>query len=260
MDELQKNPHYSKYAGKIAKLQNTSPEEFMNRLGKLEEKVKAQGKEDERQFSMPTKAKGSIGKEMGMQKEKTLNDVMKIDLIKDKTTDEIAVIWKEHFLSKKGSLSAVIPTETYKSMKEIFTVHNTFLFALPRKEGYEFFVVQFTGNEAHFTSLINYQAFNENAPECLTLIHYTDLAETKGIVLMVGEYDSNILTTQDAQCLANQVEMYYCNPSSSKKALLETFTHKPAEFKHQDLLAQLENISLLTESPSTFSNKSDTDK
>lgn len=100
----------------------------MNRLGKLEEKVKAQGKEDERQFSMPTKAKGSIGKEMGMQKEKTLNDVMKIDLIKDKTTDEIAVIWKEHFLSKKGSLSAVIPTETYKSMKEIFTVHNTVRF------------------------------------------------------------------------------------------------------------------------------------
>lgn len=76
-------------------------------------------------------------------------------------------------------------------LNNLFTFQ--FLFALPRKEGYEFFVVQFTGNEAHFTSLINYQAFNENAPECLTLIHYTDLAETKGIVLMVGEYDSNIL-------------------------------------------------------------------
>jgi hypothetical protein len=26
-------------------------------------------------------------------------------------------------------------------------------------------ILQFLGNEAHFTSLINYQAYNENAPE-----------------------------------------------------------------------------------------------
>ena len=68
-----------------------------------------------------------------------------------------------------------------------------FLFPLPRKEGYEFIVVQFEGKEAHFTTLINYQAFTENAPECLSLVHYTELMEDKGIVLMVGEYDKNIL-------------------------------------------------------------------
>ena len=32
-----------------------------------------------------------------------------------------------------------------------------FLLPLPRQEGYEFVVVQFAGNEAHFTALINYQ-------------------------------------------------------------------------------------------------------
>ena len=59
--------------------------------------------------------------------------------------------------------------------------------------GYEFFVVQFLKNEAHFTSLINYQAHKENAPECLNMMHYTELAEDKGIVLMVGEYDKDVL-------------------------------------------------------------------
>ncbi len=54
---------------------------------------------------------------------------------------------------------------------------------------------------------------------------------------------------QEAQCLASQVEMYYCNPSESKRSLLNTFTFKPEEFKYQDLVAQMENISLLTESP-----------
>ena len=31
-------------------------------------------------------------------------------------------------------------------------------------------ILQFLGNEAHFTSLINYQAYNENAPEGVKLI------------------------------------------------------------------------------------------
>ena len=34
-----------------------------------------------------------------------------------------------------------------------------FLFPLPRANGYEFVMMQFSGNEAHFTTLINYQAF-----------------------------------------------------------------------------------------------------
>ena len=62
-----------------------------------------------------------------------------------------------------------------------------------------FHFIQFLGNEAHFTSLINFQAFNENAPECLTLVHYTDVAESKDIVLMVGEFDGNSLVSQDQQ-------------------------------------------------------------
>jgi ATP synthase F1 complex assembly factor 1 len=70
-----------------------------------------------------------------------------------------------------------------------------FLFPLPRKQGYEFVVVQFDGNEAHLTTLINYQAYTVNAPECLTIVHYPDLAKDKGIVLMVGEFDKNILVS-----------------------------------------------------------------
>ena len=83
--------------------------------------------------------------------------------------------------------------------QERFEEFNTFLFPLPRDQGYEFFVVQFLGKEAHFTSLINYQAHKENAPECLNMMHYTELANTKGIVLMVGEYDKDNLVRNEMQ-------------------------------------------------------------
>ena len=95
------------------------------------------------------------------------------------------------------------------------------------------------------------QAYKENAPECLTIVHYTELADDKGIVLMVGEFDKNFLTIQEAQCLANYVEMFYCNPSLEKRELMDTFTNRPEQFKHADLIAQIENVSLLTAAPSS---------
>ena len=51
--------------------------------------------------------------------------------------------------------------------------------------------------------------------------------------------------TQEAKCLADQVEMYYCDATPEKLALLESFAENPSEFRHMDLVAQLESISLV---------------
>ena len=66
MDDLKKNPYFEKYADKIAKLQQTSPEEFLDRLGKAEEEKKRKaeaerkGYEDQKEFSYPTKPKKDV--------------------------------------------------------------------------------------------------------------------------------------------------------------------------------------------------------
>lgn len=39
LQELEKNPYYDKYAEKIAKLQQTSPDEFLQRLEQQEKKA-----------------------------------------------------------------------------------------------------------------------------------------------------------------------------------------------------------------------------
>lgn len=39
------------------------------------------------------------------------------------------------------------------------------------------------------------QAYKEDAPECLTVVHYPELKEERGIVLMHGEYDKNIIVS-----------------------------------------------------------------
>lgn len=53
-----------------------------------------------------------------------------------------------------------------------------------------------------------------------------------------------VLTGQEAQCLANQFQMYYSGKDATKTQLLKSFTTSPDTFKHMDLITQLENISL----------------
>jgi len=248
IEELKKNPHYAKYADKIAKLQNTSPEKFLSRLSAQEERKKVTSKgsvdEHQRDFSFPGKARSSTGASAAAGSTKTLDKVMKLELLQDKTAEEIGVIWTKHFAKLEDKICAVIPAETYNLMQQRFKEFNTFLFPIPRKNGYEFVMVQFINNEAHFTTLISYQAHKENAPECLNLIHYTELMEEKGIVLMVGEYDKDTLNPREAKCLADQVEIYYTRPSESRKDLMDKFHKSPAYFNHNLLIEEFNKISI----------------
>ena len=51
---------------------------------------------------------------------------------------------------------------------------------MPRQDGYEMFLGQFSNDNFHFTSLVNYQRHQENAASQLTLNHYRELEEEKG--------------------------------------------------------------------------------
>lgn len=244
LEELQKNPYYDKYAEKIAKLQQTSPEEFLERVEQQEKTGKKKVKEKQAAKLYQTEGKPVLETSTQAQ-EAQLNNIMKVDMIKDKTKEEIIDIWKEYH-KQKDCICGTMTPEQYDKMFTRGKQYSTFLLPLPREHGYEFIMCQFHGSEVHMTPLLWYQTHKENAPECLTMIHYTELRDDKGIILMRGEFDTKLLQAYEAQCLANELQLYYCNDNEQRLQLLETFTSKPNEFKHMDLIAQLETISLET--------------
>uniref|UniRef100_A0A8C0YMT7 ATP synthase mitochondrial F1 complex assembly factor 1 n=2 Tax=Cyprinus carpio TaxID=7962 RepID=A0A8C0YMT7_CYPCA len=221
--ELEENPYYGKYEEKIRKLRSSKAQEYKARLEKRAE-VKTEPLGQSRQADFVKY----------MEKE-TLGSILNLDMVQEKSESEIAELWMQYF-SKKDTISAVIPVSSvlYTSLLTLF------LYALPQKEGYEFFVGQWAGHELHFTSLINVQTMGENAPSQLILYHYTDLQKDKGIVLMTAEMDSKFVTVQQAQCLANQVQLFYGSQRLETFRLVETFNHQPAEFKHTSVIAELE--------------------
>lgn len=91
---------------------------------------------------------------------KKLNDIMKVDMVENRTAEEIKEIWLEYH-KQKDVLVATIQSEIYKILEQRGKDHPIFIFPLPRSQGYEFFLLQFAANTVHFTPLLCYQVFLE---------------------------------------------------------------------------------------------------
>ncbi|XP_062479016.1 ATP synthase mitochondrial F1 complex assembly factor 1 isoform X2 [Pezoporus occidentalis] len=241
---LEENPFYGKYRHKIQELRRSSPDVFESRMEKRTE-VKKQpvGYSNQGEF-------------IRCMEEKTLDSILNVEMVKEKSAEEIKQIWNQYF-SAKDTVYAVIPAEKFDLIWERAQKCPSFLYALPRKEGYEFFVGQWSGTELHFTSLINVQTQGETAPSQLVLYHFPDLQKEKGIVLMTAEMDSKFLVVHEAQCLANQVQLFYATDRSETYELVETFNHRSSEFKYMSVIAELEQSGLGRElRPGQISDKS----
>lgn len=81
---------------------------------------------------------------------------MKLELLQDKTTEEITSIWLEYHL-KKNVLAAVITVEQYELLMQRGKQNPLFILPLPRSQGFEFMLLQFASNCIHYTPLLCYQ-------------------------------------------------------------------------------------------------------
>lgn len=246
LENLKNNPYFNKYADKIANMQEECPEQLRERLEEYERKkqkkpMKTESKE--RAYSVASEHGKPKLEISPFTKIKKLDNIMKTELLNDKTAEEITQLWLDYHRNKDVVIS-VVPKDIYAVMNKRGKEFSTFLFPVPRSQGYEFIMCQFLAHEVHFTPLISYQTHKENAPECMTLTFYPDLQEEKGIVLMRGEYDTDILNCQEAQCLVNALQLYYAQNNEKRLNLLKRFTYNPAEFNHMDLIAELECLSL----------------
>ncbi|CAG7847361.1 SubName: Full=Uncharacterized protein {ECO:0000313/EMBL:CCA67717.1} [Serendipita indica DSM 11827] len=185
----------------------------------------------------------------------------------------------------KGFLSAVIPRETYESFLPAAKKYPSFILPVPRpeaqvelKEGeeshrtpYEFFYMEWGHHSAPpvpnsdpfanakppqhspnppcttviFTPLQEYKLRQAYALPHLVLTHYTDLAQSHGLVLMRGELTAStndpgrfLMTPSTAQLLAFGLQQYYLPKSDNRHAkLLTTFHENPEQFSWEELIS-----------------------
>jgi ATP synthase mitochondrial F1 complex assembly factor 1 len=149
------NPYFEKYAKKLAAAQQTSPEEFLTKLEN--QKKKEEPKEKNRAYTelLNPKDPRKMGK-MNEVPHKQLKDIMKTELLEGKSAEEIKQIWLQYH-QKKDVIAAVIPTQIFNTLIENAKKFPIFIFPVPRSQGYEFIMFQFSANTVHFTPLLCYQ-------------------------------------------------------------------------------------------------------
>jgi len=99
-----------------------------------------------------------------------------------------------------------------------------------------------------FTSLQEYKLRQDYATPQLVLTHYTDLAQSHGLVLFRGELtpspsgQSTMLSPDNAQRLALLLQQFYLPPRESDKRgaarakLLQRFHEEPEAFRWEDVI------------------------
>uniref|UniRef100_A0A8C7BSN6 ATP synthase mitochondrial F1 complex assembly factor 1 n=1 Tax=Neovison vison TaxID=452646 RepID=A0A8C7BSN6_NEOVI len=178
--ELEANPFYDRYRDKIQQLRRSDPAAFESRLEKrIEFRKQPVGHSRQGDFikcvEQKTDALGKHPVSRGFTKGKTLSSIFNIEMVKDKTAEEVRQIWQQYFAAK-DTVYAVIPKEKF--------------------------------------DLIWSRA--QSCP--------TNVAE--------------------AQCIANQVQLFYATDRKETYGLVETFNFKPNEFKYMSVIAELEQSGL----------------
>ncbi|RUS72893.1 hypothetical protein EGW08_019353 [Elysia chlorotica] len=240
------NPFFQKYRNKIQHMQQTNPEEYEEKLKDLTERLKPKPSSTDSANSTiqnapktctPTDtAKAGVG----MTRQEGLDSVLKMDLITDKNAEEIAQIWSQYHVNKDCVFS-VLKVEEFQNLMEKSKECPVFVYPIPRDDGFEFILSQFDRHDVYFTPLSMFQLVRENAPPCLTLKHYAELIDDKGIVLMAGHYDDKVLKQELALSLTQQMSIFY-GRGSKYYELVKCFNYTPEQFKYQDLIDALKSL------------------
>ncbi|KAK0542987.1 hypothetical protein OC846_006335 [Tilletia horrida] len=186
------------------------------------------------------------------------------------TPAQVTELWTGYH-TFKNKLSAVIPLDTYNRMLEHARKYPRFVVPLPR--GDQSPGAEGGGQEIHylewallpsapsaaaggpvpnpstvlFTSLAEYKLRQEFAQPGLVLTHYTDLANSHGIVLMRGEISgrgaakTGHLADAEAQRLCVNLQRFYLPNmdeagGQERAELLRIFHEKPGSFDVQRLI------------------------
>ncbi|XP_065826246.1 ATP synthase mitochondrial F1 complex assembly factor 1-like [Oscarella lobularis] len=170
--------------------------------------------------------------------QKSLSALLRVDLVEDKSAEEISELWKQYH-HDKDCISAVIPSRTYDEIFAKTQLCPRFVYPCPIHTGYEFYYGEFSGHLCYFTHLQQFQQRKENSTAALSITHYPEFKESKDIVLMRGDYSLQ-LDGLKAQFLANLVSFFYVS-SSFQWSLVRQFNFDPENFDYKSVINVLES-------------------
>ncbi|XP_004342780.1 hypothetical protein CAOG_08179 [Capsaspora owczarzaki ATCC 30864] len=192
-----------------------------------------------------------------------LSSLIPADVIANGSRSDIIAAWNAAHLGKPDHFASVMPAEAYRRLTSRSRRNSRFVLPVPRGEGFEWMVAEFTNASLLFTSLLDYQTHQEHASSLLSVTFFTDgVLEKHGIALQRAYADHKKLPRELAESLLRNIAHVYLAPGStgavSNIALarrgqgaeglygfVETFNQQPKQFDFNILLDELKARGLL---------------
>eukprot|EP00039_Didymoeca_costata_P028309 m.20624 g.20624 ORF g.20624 m.20624 type:complete len:282 (+) comp6903_c0_seq1:20-865(+) len=235
LDNFKNNPYFDKYKQKLERAKKEGVKiQTPKKKSRLVTTPSSTKNKTRGAQARPSEPKGNPGI-------KSLDDIVNLDLIKELPTEAIEELWKERH-REIDCVGACIPVDVYNDLKLKAKECPMFIYPVPREEGIEFFLSQWFGHQCAFTSLLEYKVHQSEARPYLLLNHYTELAESKGIVLMNGDVDDKI-NVADAQMLSYQLQLFYLGGKENYQ-LVKDFNLNPQEFDYRKAVDRLDRMQM----------------
>ena len=251
---IEENPYYSKYSEKIKKIhQNSKPEQTQKSLefNRLSTETTSVSKSIEHlEESLSSKAADEKRKE-AVSRRKSLNDIVHVDRLSQLSQEDITQVWTRYHEKKDNVIFAIIPREEYDRQFSLASQYPLFLFPLPKtslpstpesvtESGYQLFLSRFKDHSFFLTPLSHFQAGGGTAVPVVVINHFPELSSSKGVVLMNGDFDPQIINLIEVQCLANEIKLFYSGKDVRKSRLLHTFNEEPDKFDYKQVIQEIE--------------------
>ncbi|KAH9534239.1 hypothetical protein CY35_18G097400 [Sphagnum magellanicum] len=168
---------------------------------------------------------------------KSLDSIMKIDTVRYTSPQEIIAIWNDYHIGR-GHISAGMGRDLYKLLQQ--RANQCPLFVLPLRKGNGFVSILVQAQMPHmlFTSLDDYRARGSAASPYFTVTHYTDLMDSKGVVLVRGDIVfTSRLSDEEAKTLLETAHSFYLDDSRYKKVW--RFNKESEDFDFKEVLQEL---------------------
>jgi hypothetical protein len=170
-----------------------------------------------------------------------LSSIVRLELFEKETPEDIQDIWLGHLKNVK-CLAAVVPGSAYKHFKSRFKKFPYFILPWERTEGTYVPVMFFATDNSHFYTIAEdiQKLPNSHNPQ-LVINFYTELMETKDLVLMKGDFLSDIFNPDDGQYLAGLTQIFYLNEDWFKN-YVQVCNQNPEEFDFKDVVKLVTSI------------------
>mmetsp|Transcript_22888 Transcript_22888/g.34358 ORF Transcript_22888/g.34358 Transcript_22888/m.34358 type:complete len:210 (-) Transcript_22888:200-829(-) len=167
---------------------------------------------------------------------KTLDEILKTDMITGKTADEVSSLWMGYHADKEDTIGICCKGSEAKLVIERAAGHEFIIQPIFREDGFFNLVSQFQNPRYFLLCLLeDYQQNPSNANPLLTMSVFDDLHDSHGLGLVRGDVINKGISTEEANKVIQNLFEGYVNDDEFES--VRSFNKQPEKFDVDDYIS-----------------------